>query len=147
MVRLPSLVALLCLTAAPALAQDKGAPNIDRGRLLFKQCAACHSLDIGQGQKVGPSLQGLWGRPIAAEKDFPYSEALSGLDGTWDGTELDRFLKRPSDYAKGTTMSFAGISSDRNRRDLIAYLRETVGSFHAETPQNDTPQADAKAAE
>jgi cytochrome c len=113
---------------APAEAQPIGAllaaASAENGEKAAKKCAACHSFDKGGANKVGPNLYGVVNRPIASHEGFSYSEALTGKSGeTWDYEHLDQFLLNPKTYAPGTKMSFAGVSKDAERADLIAYLR------------------------
>ena len=37
--------------------------------------------------------------------------------------ELNAFLKKPATYAAGTRMAFAGLNNEKQRADVIAYLR------------------------
>jgi cytochrome c len=63
-------------------------------------------------------------RPIGSHEGFSYSEVLAGKsDQVWDYDHLNQFLLSPKSYAPGTKMSFAGISKDTERADVIAYLR------------------------
>jgi cytochrome c len=48
---------------------------------------------------------------------------LAGHKGNWDAAALDGFLKNPRADVPGTYMTFPGISSDRDRQDVIAYLK------------------------
>ena len=54
---------------------------------------------------------------------FNYSTALKSKSGPWTFDELYEWLKKPSAYAPGTRMSFAGIKNPKERADVIAYLR------------------------
>jgi cytochrome c len=90
-------------------------------------CGACHTLDQGGGPRVGPNLFGLLDRKIAAAPGFGYSAALKDHGGNWTAANLNGFLKNPQTFARGTTMPFAGISSDNERRNVIAYF-ETLGT-------------------
>lgn len=45
------------------------------------------------------------------------------MAGVWGYAQLDGFLERPSAYAPGTAMTFAGLRDEGQRMDLIAYLR------------------------
>ncbi|MDX1540584.1 MAG: c-type cytochrome, partial [Geminicoccaceae bacterium] len=65
------------------------------GESAIKACAACHSFEEGGANKVGPALHGVVGREIAALGDFAYSDALAGMDGTWDYEALSGFLEDP----------------------------------------------------
>ncbi|MGG7565727.1 c-type cytochrome [Rhodovulum sp. DZ06] len=91
-----------------------------KGARVFNKCKACHKLDGSDG--TGPHLNGVVGRDIAASAGFGYSGALSGMEGDWTPEELSAFLEKPSAYAPGTAMSFAGLKSAEQRADLIAYL-------------------------
>lgn len=42
--------------------------------------------------------------------------------GKWTFDELNKFLTNPKAYIPGTAMSFAGLSKDSERADLLAYL-------------------------
>jgi cytochrome c len=96
--------------------------STDRGAQVAKQCQACHNLQEGQGAKVGPDLYGVVGRQVASVAGFNYSSALKKLSGTWTFDALNKWLTKPSADAPGTAMTFAGLSSEKQRADVIAYL-------------------------
>ena len=91
------------------------------GRTVFKRCAACHS-DQSDVNKLGPSLFGVVGRPIASVARFKFSNALTNLKTTWTPELLDKFVTQPQSVAKGTKMVFGGLPNAADRRNLIAYL-------------------------
>ena len=63
-------------------------------------------------------------RPIGSHEGFSYSEAWPARAAEpWDYDHLNQFLTSPKTYAPGTKMSFAGISKEAERADVIAYLR------------------------
>ena len=88
-----------------------------------KVCVACHSFNQGGPAKVGPNLYGVVGGPHAHMQGYSYSNALKGKQGPWTFDELNAWLKKPSAYAPGTKMGFAGITNDKQRADVIDYLR------------------------
>ncbi|MCZ6604904.1 MAG: c-type cytochrome, partial [Alphaproteobacteria bacterium] len=90
--------------------------------IVEAQCAACHSFEDGGDTRVGPNLYGIIGDAQAA-REFAYSDALSGLGGTWSYEAMDGFLENPMDYASGTKMGFGGLASQEDRANVIAYLR------------------------
>jgi cytochrome c len=68
----------------------------------------------------------LWnviGRARATNPGFSYSSAMKAKGGTWTYDELFQFLHSPGVYIPGTKMSFAGLRSEKERIDLIAFLR------------------------
>ncbi|WP_375258635.1 c-type cytochrome [Citreimonas sp.] len=95
------------------------------GEAVFRKCMACHAVGEGAQNKVGPMLNGVVGREIAALEDFNYSDALIALreEGkSWTPEELAAFLEKPRDYATGTKMAFPGLRKEEERNDVIAYL-------------------------
>lgn len=93
------------------------------GEKVFGKCKACHGVEAGGANKVGPNLHNIVGRDIASHEGFAYSEVLVGKEGTWTYANLDHFIANPKGYAAGTKMSFAGLSKPKERADVIAYLR------------------------
>ncbi|MDH6264799.1 cytochrome c [Rhizobium sp. SG_E_25_P2] len=115
--------------AAPAMvpiADLMASADPARGETLFKKCASCHSAEKGGGNKVGPNLYGVVGRPIAHLADFSYSgpmkEFAQGGKEVWGFDHLNHFLLAPKKYIKGTAMGFAGDKKDQERADIIAFL-------------------------
>lgn len=114
--------------AAPAvpIADLMAKADPAKGEQLFKKCASCHSAEKDGGNKVGPNLYGVVGRPIAHLGDFGYSAAMKGFSEggkqVWDWNHLNEFLLAPKKYIKGTAMGFAGDKKDQERADIMAYL-------------------------
>ena len=99
------------------------AADAKKGKKVYKKCKACHSINKGGKNKVGPNLYGIVGRKAAQVKGFKYSKALKNSGLTWDDATLDKFLKKPKKLVKKTKMAFGGIKKDSQRADLIAYLK------------------------
>lgn len=100
--------------------------DVAKGQAQSKKCLACHSLDKGGPNKIGPDLWGVVDRPVAHHEGFSYSEAVKAFaEGgkTWTYENLDHFLAGPKAFIPGTAMGFAGIKNDQDRADLVAYLR------------------------
>ena len=99
------------------------AADAKKGKKVYNKCKACHSINKGGKNKVGPNLYGIVGRKAAQVKGFKYSKALKNSGLTWDDATLDKFLKKPKKLVKKTKMAFGGIKKDSQRADLIAYLK------------------------
>jgi len=110
--------------AAAAVPIDRllASASPQRGAEVAKQCQACHNFEEGQGPKIGPDLYGVVGRKIASAPGFNYSSALKSKNGNWDFNALNAWLIKPTAYVPGTAMTFAGLSNDKQRADVIAYL-------------------------
>jgi cytochrome c len=96
--------------------------SVERGAQVAKQCELCHNLGKGQGTKIGPDLYGVVGRKVASEEGFNYSSALKAKGGTWTFDALNPWLTNPRADVPGTLMTFAGLSNERQRADVIAFL-------------------------
>jgi cytochrome c len=88
-----------------------------------KVCGICHTFTEGGKAGVGPNLYNVIGGPHAHMQGFDYSNALKSKAGPWTFAELNEWLHKPSAYAPGTRMGFAGISNDQERANVIDYLR------------------------
>jgi len=93
------------------------------GAKVFTKCKACHTIEKGGKNKVGPNLWSVVGRKQGSAPGFSYSGAIAGLGGTWGYGELDQFLTSPKDYAKGNKMTFAGVKKASQRAAVILFLR------------------------
>jgi cytochrome c len=96
-------------------------PN--KGSEVFKKCTACHNADKGGANGTGPNLYGVVDAAIGHHAaGFSYSPALTGKGGNWTWDNLFAWLKSPRDFAPGTKMTFAGLSSPQDRANVIAFL-------------------------
>ena len=98
--------------------------NLDHGKKVFKQCAACHSISKGGGNKIGPALYGVMGRKVGSISEYKYSKAMAAFGKNWDFESINSFLIKPKDYIKGTKMAYAGLKKEEDRASIILYLNE-----------------------
>jgi len=113
--------AVMVALAQPASAQTAG--DAARGARAFGACAACHSLEPGRNL-TGPTLSSVWERKAGTRDDFPrYSPALKKSGLVWNGPTLDRFLRDPAALVGGNFMQFDGVTEEKVRADLIAFLK------------------------
>ena len=102
--------------------------NIDQGKKVFKKCAACHTVNQGGNNKIGPALYNIVGRVAGGVADYKYSKALASYGKKWSFEELNGFLIKPSSWIKGNKMGFAGLKKDDDRASLLLYLNENSDS-------------------
>lgn len=112
--------------SAPSAA-SMAAGNAVTGAKLFLQCRACHTVNAGGTQAIGPNLSGVLGAKAASKPGYNYSAALKKANLTWSKPAMDAWLARPSKLAPGNKMAFAGMSSPQARADMIAYLATLKG--------------------
>jgi len=99
----------------------------ERGRKLYFQCRACHSLKQNEPHKIGPNLFGVFNSKAAKSDGFIYSTALINSNLIWDVNNLDRWLEKPYELIPGNKMIFSGMKNKNDRSDLLAYLyKETT---------------------
>lgn len=114
------------MTMAEALNMD--GVDAAAGEKIFAKCTACHTIAQGGANGIGPNLWGTMGEPIGKGKGgFAFSAALSGKGGNWDWDSMNEWLKSPAAFAKGTKMSFAGLSKIEDRAAVALYLN-SMGS-------------------
>ena len=98
--------------------------DLTTGEKVFKKCAACHSINKGGKNNIGPALYNVVGRNVGAISDYKYSKALSGYGKEWTFEELNGYLIKPAKWIKGTKMAFAGLRKEKDRASVILYLNQ-----------------------
>jgi cytochrome c len=121
------------VASAPAAAPGKPVPipaelfakaDVAAGEAIAHKCEACHSLDKGGPNKVGPDLYGVIGRPRGSVEGFTYSDAMKKLGGSWSAQDIAAFIAGPKDYLPGTKMTFAGLPKPEERAEVLTYLNK-----------------------
>ena len=102
--------------------------DVVSGKKIFKKCAACHSINKGGKNKIGPALYNVVGRTVGGVDNYKYSKALASYGKEWTFQELNGFLTKPSSYLKGTKMSYAGLRKEKDRASIIKYLNQNSDS-------------------
>jgi cytochrome c len=96
--------------------------DVTKGQQVFNKCAACHTVEKGAPNQLGPNLWNVIGEPIGKGKGFPFSPNLAAKGGNWDWKSLSDWLANPRGFAPGTKMTFAGLGNPQDRADVIAFL-------------------------
>jgi cytochrome c len=117
------IMLVCCLTLAVAVIAQ--AADIEKGKVLFEKCAACHSLESGKNDDA-PNLRGIFGRKVASVEDFRYSAAMKRSDVVWTQETLNAFIEDPQAFIAGNRMPFDGLKDKSEREDLIAYLESAT---------------------
>ncbi len=117
--------AIVAEAVDPPVAVELVSADPAQGEALVKGqgCVACHSFNEGGKAGVGPNLYGVLGAPHGHMVGYEYSAALKAKQGPWTYDELYSWLRKPSAYAPGTKMSYAGLADPKKRADIIDYLR------------------------
>ena len=122
-------------TAATAVEEEKvdiaalmALGDVNAGEKIFKKCAACHSINQGGANKIGPALYNVVGRKIGGVADYKYSKAFVEYGKEWNFEELNGFLLKPSKWIKGTKMAYAGLRKEEDRASIIKYLNQNSDS-------------------
>ncbi|MBN8832079.1 MAG: cytochrome c family protein [Sphingomonadales bacterium] len=109
--------------SGPGLNTLLASADVAAGEKVFAKCVACHTINQGGANGIGPNLYATVGEAVAQGKaGFAFSDALKSKGGTWTFEALDHWLASPREFAPGTKMSFAGLSKPEDRANLIAYL-------------------------
>jgi cytochrome c len=116
-----ALIATSMLALFNNVAMAAGDPK--RGAVAFRACMACHSVEPGE-HRTGPSLSHVWGQKVGSAEGFVrYSDAMKQANIVWDDRTLDQWLRNPAKFIPHNNMTFPGIEKDKDRRDVIAYLK------------------------
>jgi cytochrome c len=102
--------------------------DVAKGQSVFNKCTACHTVDKGAPNQLGPNLWGVMGEAIGKGHGYAFSPALAEKGGTWTWTTMSDWLKNPKGFAPGTKMTFAGISNSQDRANVIAFLNSKSDS-------------------
>jgi nitrite reductase (NO-forming) len=112
--------------------------NAAAGRLVFRKCQACHSIEAGKAL-LGPSLAGIVGRKAGAEASYNYSPAMKQANIVWDAKTLDAYLADSQKVVPGNKMPFPGLKTEQDRADVIAYFAGAGGAQAAAAAPGNAP--------
>ncbi len=120
----PAVPAAAVIAPNPELPALLAAADVNKGKVLYLQCRACHSLvPETESGKIGPTLYGVIGRAAGSMAGFAYSEAVMKSGITWTAEQIDSWLTRPSEFLPGNKMVFVGIQNPQDRANIIAFIQ------------------------
>ncbi len=142
------------MTMTQALNMD--GVDVSAGERVFAKCSACHTIEAGGANGVGPNLHGIMGAPVGAVGGYEYSGAMASFGGQWGWDEMNDWLNNPRGYMDGTKMGFAGLSSIEDRAAVSLYMNENgsnlavpeyvaVAAEEAEATAGEEAEAEAEA--
>lgn len=130
--------------SGPSLATLLASADPAAGEKTFAKCTACHTINQGGANGIGPNLYGVMGEGIAEGRGgFAFSSALADHGGAWTFENMDAWLASPRAFASGTKMSFAGLSKPEDRANVIAYLNAQGSNLPLPTPEPVTEDGEA----
>jgi len=98
-------------------------PMQKHGAKIYKRCRACHTLDEGGKNKLGPNLWGIYGAKTASKEGYAYSKAMKAADIIWDEESMNAYLTKPSAFMPGNKMTFIGLKKQEDRDAVQAYIK------------------------
>jgi cytochrome c len=115
--------AMLVVQAATAQMPLPEAKPPDGPTLFKQQCATCHTNNVNDPVRQGPSLFGIVGRRAGSIDGFHYSAAFAKADFTWDEGRLDTWMSNPQSLLPGAVMAYRQAKPEI-RAAIIVYLKE-----------------------
>ena len=115
--------AMLVVRAAVAQMPLPQAKPPDGPTLFKQQCATCHTNNLNDPARQGPSLFGVVGRRAGSVEGFHYSTGFTKADFTWDDAKLDAWMTNPQAMIPGAVMAYRQAKPEI-RAAIIAYLKE-----------------------
>ena len=115
--------AVLVVTIADAQMLLPAAKAPDGATLFKQQCATCHTINMSDPARQGPTLFKIVGRPAGKADGFHYSAGFANADFVWDDARLDAYLTNPQAVVTGSIMAYRQPKPE-TRTAIIAYLKE-----------------------
>jgi cytochrome c len=115
--------ALLVVTVARAQMALPAAKPPEGTTLFRQQCATCHTTNLSDPIRQGPSLFKIVGREAGKANGFRYSAGFAQASFVWDDARLDAYLANPQATIPGSNMAYRQPKAE-TRAAIIAYLKE-----------------------
>src|SRR5258707_15799101 len=115
----PQRGALLVAQIAGAQMPLPAAKPPDGATLFKEQCATCHTTNLSDAARQGPSLFRIVGRQAGKVDGFHYSAGFAKAEFVWD----DAWLANPQAIIPDAIMAYRPPNAE-TRAALIPYLKE-----------------------
>ena len=124
MTRWLTVALLIAAGCGASQAQEAQTADLANGERSFRKCIACHDIGPTAKNKVGPILNGLDGRKTGTIEGYSYSNANKNSGIVWGAESFAQYIRAPLQAIPGTKMAFIGITNEKERGDLWAYLKQ-----------------------
>ncbi len=113
------------LVATPATEEMQLAQDAAAGKVAFIACAACHTINKGDPNRVGPNLNGIMGKKAGSVAGFAYSDNFKkgAAAITWDEKKMEEWIEAPAKVIAGTKMTYPGQANETTRKNIVAYIK------------------------
>ena len=101
---------------APALAAPLPKPA------AFGICSACHKVDQGAPNTIGPNLFGVGNTKAGTVPGFAFSPAMQNSKIKWTKANLVAFIQDPQKTVPGTRMPFGGLKNPDSAAAIADYI-------------------------
>lgn len=118
---IPAILASFSLVGVSAAFAAGGSPELG-AKVFLEECSDCHSVAAEMKNKKGPSLWGISGRKSGSVAGFEYSDGMKRVAIVWTADKIDPYITHPKKVVPGGKMKFDGLSDEKSRADIIAYL-------------------------
>jgi cytochrome c len=125
-----SVALAMGLSSAAALAEGDAKAG---AKVFKKRCFACHTINKGGKNKVGPNLFAIYGNKPGMAKGYKYSPSYAQAAGkglVWNDEAIAeyvqdprKFIRKASGDAKGKSKMTYKLKKAAERDNVIAYLK------------------------
>lgn len=102
--------------ATPALAAPLPKPA------AFGICSACHKVEKGAPNSIGPNLYGIGNAKAGNVPNFTFSPAMKSTKIKWTRANLIAFIQEPQKTVPGTRMPFGGLKNPASAAAIADYI-------------------------